>query len=292
MTCSHHHPAPKNFNAAFLIGIVLNTVFILTETGAGLWGHSLALLADAAHNLGDVLGLVVAWLGYHFAQKAPSARYTAGFGRLSIYTTIANGVFLIVSSAWIIIESVRRFQAPQTPAVGLVIGVALLGIVINLGTAWALLRGQHDINIKGAFLHMLGDAGISAAVAVSALIIGLTGWLVIDPLLGLGVAALVLWSSWPLLREGLHLAMDGVPSAIKIDEMTAFIQDQPAIESVHDLRVWALSTTKTALAAHIKLIPDTDSQSALAALDHDLRHRFGLSHVTLQLEAPGFSCMP
>lgn len=158
--CGHHHPAPKSFHAAFAFGIILNAVFIIAELSAGWYADSLALIADAVHNFGDVMGLLVAWFGYYLAQKPPSGRFTAGFGRMSIFTTILNGIFLVISAIWIIVESLERINAPSQPIVGIVIIVASIGFFINIGTAFLLLRGQDDINIRGAMLHMVGDAGI------------------------------------------------------------------------------------------------------------------------------------
>jgi len=293
-SCSHHghhHPVPTSFHGAFALGILLNAGFVAAEMSAGFWAHSLALIADAVHNLGDVLGLAAAWLGYHFSNRRPSAQFTAGLGRMSIYTTILNGLLLVVSSFWIIVESVQRLQQPLEPATGVVIGVAVLGIVINLGTAWGLSRGQHDINIKGAMLHMLGDAAISVAVAVAAALIAVTGWLWLDPAVSIAVALLILWTSWPLLREGLSLAMDGVPQSIKTEAVRSFIEQQPQIKAVHDLRIWALSTTKTALSAHIVLAEDAQSSTVLGRLHHDLQHEFDLASITLQLEQAPFTCI-
>lgn len=290
-SCSHHH-APTSFHGAFALGIGLNSLFIIAELAAGYYADSLALIADAAHNLGDVLGLLVAWLGYYLAQKKPTLRFTAGLGRMSIYTTILNGLFLMAAAGWIIIESIERLNAPTTPMTSTVVVVALIGVVINLGTAFLFMRGQHDINIRGAMLHMLGDAGISVAVALSAVVIHYTGWLLIDPILSLLVAVAILWSCWPLLREGAILAMDGHPSNLKTKEIEQFISEFPDVQAVHDLRIWALSTTKIALSAHIEVAPQAEDPrlTLLPTLHQSLRDKFGLASVTLQIEAEGMPC--
>jgi cobalt-zinc-cadmium efflux system protein len=290
-SCSHHHHAPKSFHKAFGIGIVLNTLIVLLEGGAGMFANSLSLLADAVHNLGDVLGLVLAWLGYLLAQAKPSERFTFGLGRFSIFATVLNGVLLIGSSGWIIIEAVQRWQNPALPATGIVAVVALLGIVINSATAWALQRGQDDINIKGAFIHMLGDAAISGAVVISALVMRFFGWAWLDPLLSMVLAVIILWTSWPLLREGLRLSMDAVPESINPLKINEFILAQPSVAAVNDLRIWAISTTKTALSAHVTVIEGQKPQEILRNLQHNLKHEFGLDTVTLQLESDHSVCI-
>jgi len=290
-SCSHHHHAPKNFHKAFGFGIALNILIVALEGGAGIFANSLSLLADAVHNLGDVLGLILAWAGYLLAQRKPSERYTFGFGRFSIFATVLNGLLLIGSSIWIIIEAVERWQNPALPATGIVAIVALAGIVINSGTAWALQKGQHDINIKGAFLHMIGDAALSGAVVVSALIMRFTGIAWIDPLLSAVLAVFILWSSWPLLVEGLRLAMDAVPGNINHLKVKEFILVQPAISDVNDLRIWAISTTSNAISAHITTKPGEQPENILRQLQHALKHEFGFNAVTLQLESDHSVCV-
>ena len=289
-SCSHH-PAPTSFHKAFGIGITLNSLFVAIEIAAGLYTGSLALVADALHNLGDVLGLVLAWIGYYFAHKPPSGRFTFGFGRLSIFATVFNGALLVGSAIWIVIEAIERWNAPAVEATGVVMITAAIGIVINMGTALALMRGQHDINIKGAFLHMLGDAGVSAAVILAALVIHYTGIGMIDPALAVLVAIFILWTSWPLMVEGLRMAIDGVPSHIDHEKITAFLLQQPYISEVNDLRIWATSTTKTALSAHIVVKDDKPNDEMLKELHHLLQHEFGLASVTLQLESSHVACI-
>lgn len=290
-SCSHHHPAPKSFHGAFVYGIALNCLFIAAELIAGFHASSLSLIADAVHNLSDVMGLGLAWLGYSMAKRSATARYTMGYGRMSIYATVLNGAMLLLSAGWIMHEAWERYNAPQTPMVGIVAIVAVIGIVINFGTGLLLMRGQHDINIKGAMLHMFADAGISAGVAISALVIGATGWLWIDPLTSLAVAILILWTTWPLFLEGLRLAMDGIPAAIDPDSVRTFLTAQPGVTDVQELRIWALSTTKTTLSAHIITAPGTDAAALIARLHSGLQGKFGLTGVTLQLEDSHNACL-
>lgn len=282
-TCSHH-PVPTSFHKAFGIGITLNSLFVAVEIAAGLYAGSLALVADAVHNLGDVLGLVLAWAGYYFARKPANARFTLGFGRISIFATVLNGGMLVLSSLWIIFEAIERWTASPVPSTGLVMVVAGIGIVINMGTALALMRGQHDINIKGAFVHMLGDAAVSAGVIVAALVMKWTGLGWIDPALGILVVGFILYSSWPLLVEGLRLAADGVPNALDAEAIRAFIGQQPAVVAVHDLHLWALSTTRTALSAHVVVDQGQLVETHLHDLHTALQAAFPLDSVTLQLE--------
>lgn len=289
-SCSHH-PTPKSFHKAFAIGILLNSIFIAVELFSGWWADSLALIADAVHNLGDVMGLLVAWFGYYLAQKPPSNRFTAGFGRMSIFTTILNGIFLVVSAIWIILESIERFNTTSEPVLAVVIVVASIGFFINIGTAFLLLHGQDDINIKGAMLHMMGDAGISLAVVISAIVLHFTGWVWIDPALSLLVAAAILWSCWPLIYEGALLAMDATPSSVKTKDIEKFILQHPHVSGVHDLRIWALSTTRTALSAHVTISQDvTDQAEILSALYGNLQNKFRIDSVTLQIETNKMNC--
>jgi cobalt-zinc-cadmium efflux system protein len=290
-SCSHHHHVPTSFHKAFGIGIALNILIVLLEAVGGLYAGSLSLLADAVHNLGDVLGLVLAWLGYHLAQAKPSARFTFGLGRFSIFATVMNGLLLIGSSLWIIIEALQRWQHPHLPETGIVVVVALVGIIVNIGTALALQRGQADINIKGAFIHMLGDAGISASVVVSALVMHFFGVAWLDPALSVILALFILWTSWPILFEGLRLSMDGVPNTINSQLIQEFILSEPPVTAVNDLRIWAISTTKTALSAHVTIPPDQPAMAVLRHLQQRLKHEFPLEAVTLQLESDHSVCI-
>ena len=292
--CAHHampSSASGSFHKAFGISIALNALFVMVEAFIGLHTLSLALVADALHNLGDVLGLILAWIGYYFAQRAPSERFTFGLGRLSIFATVLNGAFLVISAIFIVYEAISRWGAPPPEATNLIMLTAFIGILINAGTALALMRGKHDINIKGAYLHMLADAGVSAAVIVAALLIGLTGWGWIDLALAVMVAILILWSSWPLMVEGLKLAIDGVPSHVNHKDIKDFILSQSAVIEVNDLRIWALSTTKTALTAHVVVTADLATPDLLKTLHHALQHQFNLASVTLQIEDTHHRCV-
>jgi cobalt-zinc-cadmium efflux system protein len=289
-SCSHH-PVSTSFHTAFAVGITLNISFVLIELFFGYYADSLALVADAVHNLSDVMGLALAWVGYSLSVRAPTARFTFGLGRVSILATVINGLFLMLSAGWILVEAWERFAAPENPMTGTVAIVAGIGIIINLGTALALQRGQHDINIKGAFLHMMVDAAISAAVVVSALLISWTDWAWIDPALSMILALIIVWTTWPLLWQGLKMALDAVPDSVDLQAIKSFIENHDGVSSVPELRIWAISTTKTALSAHIVVTAHSSESIILKELRHDLLAHFGLSSVTLQIEQDHFSCI-
>ncbi len=299
MSHAHHtHATPAlsqrprvSFHRSFAAAILLNSAFIVLEIFYGLWAHSLALLADAAHNLGDVLSLGVAWAGYRLAFHKPNARYTYGFGRVSIYATFFNGISLIVTSLWILYEAFLRFENPQLPNT-LVVGlVATIGIAINGLSAYVLMRDQEDVNIRGAMLHMLADAGVSAGVVVAAILIALTGWLWLDSATSTVIALVILWSSWPILHEGTNLSLDAVPEQIDRTAIHEALLKDPAVAEVHDLHIWGLSTRKTALSAHIAIKPGVEHEEAVRRLHKDLKDTFRITHVTIQVERDHGRCV-
>jgi cobalt-zinc-cadmium efflux system protein len=248
----------------------------------GLRTQSLALIADAGHNLGDVLGLVLAWAGTVLARREPTPRRTYGMRRFSILAAIANAGLLLIAVGAIIVEAVERLRHPAPVAGGLVSIVAAVGIVINLGTALAFMRGRHhDLNIRGAFLHMLGDAGASAGVVVAGLLIGATGLLWIDPFVSLLLAALITWSTWGLARDSVNLALDAVPAGIDPLEVGAMLRGLEGVVEVHDLHIWGMSTTDVALTAHLIRPCHGGEDALLAAATRELRDRFGIAHATL-----------
>jgi cobalt-zinc-cadmium efflux system protein len=287
----HHHHAghqhgPGPAERGFASGVALNLGFVLLEAAAGLVAGSMALLADAAHNLSDVLGLVLAWAAVRLARRLPGGRRTYGWHRGTILAALANAVLLLVAVGAITTESVQRLLDPAPVTTGFMLWVAAAGVLVNAGTALLFARGRHaDINRRGAYLHMLADAGVSAGVVAGALLIGATGWAWIDPLLGLGIAAVILIGTWGLLRESVDLAMDAVPAGIDPAAVLAFLQSAPGITEVHDLHVWAISTTETALTAHLVRPEAGLDDGFLSALHEALRERFGIGHATLQIEA-------
>jgi cobalt-zinc-cadmium efflux system protein len=281
---SHSH-APASFDRAFAIGVGLNVAFVVAELVFGLRTHSLALIADAGHNLGDVLALVLAWAGTVLARREPTPRRTYGMRRFSILAAIANAGILLVAVGAIIVEAVDRLRHPAPVAGGIVSAVAAVGIVINLGTALAFMRGRdHDLNIRGAFLHMLGDAAASAGVVVAGLLIGATGLLWIDPAVSLLLAALIMWSTWGLARDSVNLALDAVPAGIDPLEVDAMLRSLEGVVEVHDLHIWGMSTTDVALTAHLIRPCHGGEGALLATATRLLRDRFGIAHATLQVE--------
>lgn len=277
--------APVDFGRAFAIGIALNTAFIVIEAIYGIAANSMALLADAGHNLSDVLGLVVAWVAAVLSRRAPSQRYTYGLRSSSILAALFNAVFLLLAVGAIAWEAILRLFNPE-PVAGLtVMVVAAIGIVINGITAWMFAGGRKtDLNIQGAYLHMAADAAVSAGVVAAAAIILLTGWLWVDPAVSLVVSAVIVWGTWSLLRDSLSLSLNAVPPGIAPDQVQAFLTGLPSVTGVHDLHIWAMSTTEVALTAHL-VRPEADlDDDFLVNTAHELEHRFGIHHVTLQIE--------
>jgi len=280
-----HVHAPSSFDRAFAIGVGLNVAFVVAEIGFGIRANSLALISDAGHNLGDVLGLVLAWAGTVLARRGPTPRRTYGMRRFSILAAIANAGLLLVAVGAISVEAVERIRHPAPVAGGIVSIVALIGIVINLGTALGFMRGrEHDLNIRGAFLHMLGDAGASAGVVVAGLLIRATGRLWIDPLVSLLLAAAILWSTWGLAKDSVNLALDAVPAGIDPLEVDAALRGLEGVVEVHDLHIWGMSTTDVALTAHLIRPCHGGEDALLASATRLLRDRFGIAHATLQVE--------
>ena len=281
----HSHGA-ASFGRAFAIGILLNLGFVIVETIAGFRADSIALVADAGHNMSDVLGLVVAWGGSWLAQMAPSARFSYGFKKASILSALINALVLLVAIGAIGAEAVRRFFHPSPTHGQTVIIVAALGILVNGITAWLFARGrEHDINIQGAFLHMASDALVSLAVVFAGFVILWTGQEWVDPAMSLAVAVVILWSSIGLLKESVWMSLAGVPKGIDVDEVELALAGLEGVDAVHDLHIWPLSTTETALTAHVVTgqadYPDVLLENARALL-HD---RFHIEHCTIQVES-------
>jgi len=280
-----HDHGPVRHDRAFAIGIGVNVVFVAIEALAGWRVDSLALLADAGHNLGDVLGLVLAWAGTVLARRGPTPRRTYGMRRFSILAAMANAGLLLIAVGAIIVEGVDRLRHPAPVAGGVVSVVAAIGIAINLGTALGFMRGRaHDLNIRGAWLHMLGDAGASAGVVIAGLLIQATGLLWIDPAASLLLAVAILWSTWGLAKDSVNLALDAVPAGIDPLEVDAALRGLEGVVEVHDLHIWGMSTTDVALTAHLIRPCHGGEDALLASATRLLRDRFGIAHATLQVE--------
>jgi cobalt-zinc-cadmium efflux system protein len=285
----HHHDhahghAPRRHSRAFAIGTALNVGFVAAELVFGLAANSMALLADAAHNLGDVLGLLLGWGAAWLGGLPPTRERTYGWGRSSILAALLNATILLIGVGAIGVEAVHRLLAPMPVTEVIVILVAAAGIVVNGATALLFMRGREgDINIRAQFLHMAADAGVSAAVVVAGLLILLTGWLWLDPLVSLGIGVAIVFTTWGLLRESIDLAMDAVPGGVAHDEVREFLEAVPGVVEVHDLHIWGLSTTETALTAHL-VCADVPGEHNLHEVTHQLRDRFGIGHATLQVE--------
>jgi len=280
-----HHHAPANFNRAFAIGVGLNTAFVLAEAGAGIWSGSLALLADAGHNLSDVLSLLLAWGATVLAKRAPGGRRTYGLRKGTILASLANAVLLLVAVGAIASEAVRRFMSPAEVATAPVMIVAAVGVVINTATALLFLRGQEDLNVRGAFLHMATDAAVSLAVVAGAGLMALTGLLWIDPALSLGIAVVIVIGTWGLLRDSADLALDAAPRSVDVAAVRRWLADLPGVTEVHDLHIWAMSTTETALTAHLTRPANDDGDAFLHQACEGLARQFRIGHSTLQVES-------
>ncbi len=290
MAHAHHH-TPHSYNRAFTIGISLNLIFVVIEFIYGVIGNSLALFTDAGHNLADVLTLLLAWGAVYLAGKEPTPYRTYGFRRLTILASLLSGMLLLVAVGAIAWEALGRLTAPQAVDGMTVIVVAAIGVVINTITALLFIRGQKDdLNIKAAFLHMAADAGVSLGVVIAGVVILFTGWLWIDPLLGLLIALVILYSTLDLLRDSTGLAIDAVPKGIDPHEVEAYLNQLPGVSEVHDLHIWPMSTTETALTAHLVVPQFPDDDSLVQQASDELHRRFGIDHVTLQYETGNDYC--
>ena len=280
----HHDHHPADLGPAFRWAVALNGTYVIVEAVAGYVTGSLALMADAVHNLTDVAGLLLAWAAAVLAGHPASARFSWGLGRATILAALANGLTILLGSAAVIWEAVTRFSDPaQVPAMT-VLWVALIGIGVNIGAAMLFQSARKDdLNARGAYLHMASDAAVSAAVVLAAGGIMLFGWQWLDPVVAIAVSVLIAVTSWSLLKEALHLSLDGVPEGLDLAQIADWLGAQDGVEGVHSLRVWALSTTQNALCAH--LVSQTQAPDALRArLRHGLCDAFPLSDVTLQIE--------
>jgi cobalt-zinc-cadmium efflux system protein len=280
-----HGHAPASFGTAFAVGIGLNLTFVAVEFTYGVLANSMALMADAGHNLSDVLGLVIAWIASVLTRRAPSSRYTYGLGGSSILAALFNAVLLLLAVGAIAWEAVLRLLHPEPVASGTVMTVAAVGIVVNGATAALFASGRKgDLNIRGAFLHMVADAAVSAGVVVAALAILYTGWLWLDPLASLVIVGVIVWGTWSLLRDSLAMSVDAVPASIDPQAVRSYLASCAGVAAVHDLHIWPLSTTESALTAHLVFPGGHPGDEFLAVAASELKQRFGIGHTTLQIE--------
>lgn len=283
-----HSHASANYGLAFAIGITLNTIFVAVEVFYGLLAQSLALVADAGHNLSDVLGLLLAWGATALGRRAATERHSYGLQRSSVLAALANAVLLLIAVGAIALEAIQRIKTPAPVAAPTVIWVALAGIAVNTLTAMMFMSGRKsDLNIRGAFLHMAADAAISAGVVAGGIVIFYTGWLWVDSALSLLLVVVIVYGAWGLLRDSLNLALDAVPKGIDAAAVRAYLLGLPAVTDAHHLHIWGLSTTEAALTVHLVLVDNRWSSELLHDINHELRERFHIGHATIQFETIG-----
>ncbi|MBI5616520.1 MAG: cation transporter [Gammaproteobacteria bacterium] len=282
-----HDPAPGHggHEAAFRLAFALNAAFVLVELGAGFVANSTALVADAGHNLSDVLGLLLAWGAMLLSKRAPAGRFTYGLRSTSILAALGNAALLLIACGAIAWEAAHRLFAPPPVSGTTVTVVALVGIVVNGVSARLFARGRaRDLNVRGVYLHMLADAMVSLGVAVAGLVVTLTGWLWLDPAVSLGVVAVIVAGAWSLLREALHLALSAVPTHVDLTAIEAYLRGRPGVTDIHDLHVWGMSTTETALTAHLVIPGGYPGDAFMDDIVETLEHEFEIHHATLQIE--------
>ena len=294
MSSAHDHGhshAPADFNSAFAIGIALNIGFVAIEAWYGWKVNSLALLADAGHNLSDVAGLVLAWGGALAGRLRPTARHTYGWQRASILAAFFNALLLLVAMGSLAWEALGRLQTPEATQGWTIIAVAGVGIVINTATALLFMRGRKgDLNIRGAFLHMAGDALVSLGVVMGGALYLWQGWAWIDPVMSLAIAVVIVAGTWSLFKQSLHMLFDGVPEQLDLARVRKLLVQLPGVEDVHDLHVWAMGTSQIALTAHVVLnAQGADSDAVLQDAEHELHEHFEIRHVTLQVESAAYA---
>lgn len=290
----HHHHHELSADAvkgrAFLFGIVLNTLFVIGEFAAGFLFQSMGLLADAGHNLGDVSGLLISLAAFLLARKRHCQNYTYGFRKSTIWASLLNAAILLVAVGVIMTECIRKFLSPAEVGGWPIIITAGIGVVINGLTAFLFIREkEHDLNVKGAYLHMLADTLVSVGVVLSGVLILWTGWNIVDPLIGLVIAVVILFSTWGLLKESVRLAMDGVPEGIQVDVIREHLQEDPNVKAIHHLHIWPISTTENALTAHV-VLNDLQQLDATGVRLHEELAEHGISHATLEFESPAAHC--
>lgn len=286
----HHVHAIERLSTIYIVAVALNLLFVVVEAVAGFVGHSLGLLSDAGHNLSDVFSLLLAMIALKLASSHATKRFTYGYRKASVLISLLNAIILLVAVGAIMVESVRKFMHPADVNGTLIIWTAAVGIVINGLTAWALSRQQqHDINTRGAFLHMLADTLVSVGVVVSGVLINLTGWTLIDPIIGLVIAVVILVSTWSLLAESLRMSADAVPEGFDVEDIKQKIEGQEGVLNVHHIHIWPISTTETALTCHV-VIPSSDRLEEVTDRVKQLLDSLGIHHSTLELETTSSHC--
>lgn len=293
-THSHAHDhGSGNYNRAFIISVTLNTGFVIIEAIYGILANSLALVADAGHNLSDVLGLLLAWGASILVRRQPTPRRTYGLRRSSILAALLNALLLLVASGAIAWEAIRRFLEPSPVSGGTVIGVAAVGIAINTVSALMFMSGRKsDINIRGAFLHLAADAAVSLGAVLAGIAIIATGWLWVDSVMSLIIVAVIVVGTWQLLQESVNLVTDAVPAGIEPLAVRTYLTELPGVAGVHDLHIWGMSTTETALTAHLVMTAGHPGDAFLVEVNRELHDHFGIEHATLQIETgdPNYPC--
>jgi cobalt-zinc-cadmium efflux system protein len=281
---NHSHQPPKGLDFAFAVSAFLNIALVLVEGGYALSAHSVALLADAGHNLGDVLGLLLAWGAVALSRRLPSTKYTYGFRSSSILAALINGGLLLVATGAIIVEAIRHFFAPSPVQGGVVIVVAAVAIGINAFSAWLLRGRKNDLNARGAFLHLAADAAVSLGVLIAGVVILATGWNWVDPIVSIGISLIIVWSAWGLLKEALNMALAAVPTSVNPDQVKKYLEGLAGVVRIHDLHIWPISTTEIALTCHLVIPSGHPSDDFMAKVAAELKERFGINHATLQDE--------
>lgn len=288
---SEHHSHSANYGRAFAIGIALNVLFVLVEAYYGWLSDSLALLSDAGHNLSDVLGLMIAWGGFYLGNLRPSRKHTYGLGRATIMAAMFNALLLLVVVGGIAWEAISRFTHPVPIQGGIVMLVAAIGVVINGITAWLFMSGnKNDLNLRSAFLHMAADALVSLGVVIAGALFIWTGWAWLDPAISLVIALVILLGTWGLLRQALHLSLDGVPVSVDLDAVKNYLSTLPQVSEVHDLHVWAMSTSEIALTVHLVMCNGYPGEDFLHRVAEELHHEFAIQHSTIQIETAAKMC--
>jgi cobalt-zinc-cadmium efflux system protein len=285
-----HHHAPRDFGFAFAVGIGLNFAFVVVESVYGVLAHSMALLADAGHNLSDVLALALAWGASRLAKRGPSARYTYGLRSTSILAALINAALLLLVTGGIIWESIQRLFDLEPVASKTVMWVALAGIVVNAVSAIPFAKSGGDLNVRAAFLHLAADAAISLGVVIAALLTIATGWLWLDPVMGIAIALTIIVGTWGLLRDSVTMALDAVPAHIDPDQVRAYLGKLPGVSEVHDLHIWAMSTTETALTVHLVMPKGHPDDAFTAEICRELREHYHVHHATVQIETGAQPC--
>ncbi len=281
----HDHNHKPSYNKAFALGISLNLIYIVVEFVYGIIANSMALIADAGHNLSDVLGLVLAWGAHYLASKSPTDKRTYGFRKSTVLASLTNAVILLIAVGAIAFESIKRFTKPQVIESEIIIYVALIGVAINAFTAYLFFADhKRDLNIKGAFLHMAADAAVSLGVVIAAVIIRYTNYYWIDPIISLVIVLIITLGTWGLLRESLNLSLDAVPKNINIEEVRNYLSKLDGVKNIHDLHIWAMSTTETALTVHLCKPDASYEDNFIEMINRELKQKYEIDHATIQIE--------